>query len=363
MNPNTVSLYIEAEQDTLVGNFIPFNDNDPDIYDEFGNIIPDHLTGGEILECNFDIEYVASSLCTNYALNQIRNYNKRPDSWVRFKIYDENDRDRESDGGPYVNITRTGWTTKIETTPLLKKYSNWHQGTPFNDFFPKRLHVSIFPPSVHYGKAPAGCFPLALAKILTYFQYPDRFEYNGRVVNWENLNRSEYGFLSDDTSAPSLLRGISHGCDSWYFYEGTFTFPHKVSSYMRSIGLSNAHNKGYDFDIVVNMIDNGKPIIISSVPGINITNSHSWNIDGYKIKERTVTYFKPGTRDIDYQELDSCKMVHCDFGWRGTCNGYYISGVFKLDDPNSEKDNKNDPKNKTNFNHIIRIITYDKPRP
>lgn len=132
---------------------------------------------------------------------------------------------------------------------------------------------------------------------------------------------------------------------------------------MRSIGLSNAHNKGYDFDIVVNMIDNGKPIIISSVPGINITNSHSWNIDGYKIKERTVTYFKPGTRDIDYQELDSCKMVHCDFGWRGTCNGYYISGVFKLDDPNSEKDNKNDPKNKTNFNHIIRIITYDKPRP
>ncbi len=51
-------------------------------------------------------------------------------------------------------------------------------------------------------------------------------------------------------------------------------------------------------------------------------------------------------------------MVHCDFGWGGPCNGYYVDGIFKL---NSDKNDYDYPwlgVKDTNFNHHMRIITY-----
>ena len=46
---------------------------------------------------------------------------------------------------------------------------------------------------------------------------------------------------------------------------------------------------------------------------------------------------------------------------RKNCNWYYVSNVFKLNDPNSEKDNPNDYKNE-NYNTHVRIMTYGNPR-
>ena len=46
------------------------------------------------------------------------------------------------------------------------------------------------------------------------------------------------------------------------------------------------------------------------------------------------------------------------FGWGGSCNGYYVDGIFKL---NSDKNNYDYPwlgVKDTNFNHHMRIITY-----
>ena len=54
-------------------------------------------------------------------------------------------------------------------------------------------------------------------------------------------------------------------------------------------------------------------------------------------------------------------MVHCDFGWGGDCNGYYVSGVFKLNDPNSEKDSNSNKNHNKKYTSLITLITYDKP--
>ena len=53
-------------------------------------------------------------------------------------------------------------------------------------------------------------------------------------------------------------------------------------------------------------------------------------------------------------------MVHCDFGWSSKNNGYYVSGVFKLNDPNSEKDDPDNNGGSTNYNHLLKVITYTK---
>ncbi len=53
-------------------------------------------------------------------------------------------------------------------------------------------------------------------------------------------------------------------------------------------------------------------------------------------------------------------MVHCDYGYWGRSNGYYITGVFDRDskdailDPPGEKTKKY-----FNYNTYIHIVSYD----
>lgn len=94
-----------------------------------------------------------------------------------------------------------------------------------------------------------------------------------------------------------------------------------------------------------------------------IKKTHAWTIDGYKIRQRnkiTRTYIDGKLISTSYK-ADTCKMVHCDFGWGGHFNGYYVDGVFKLNSKENEYDDVNDTKKNTKFNHHIRIITYSKP--
>ena len=110
------------------------------------------------------------------------------------------------------------------------------------------------------------------------------------------------------------------------------------------------------------MIDKGCPVIIYAMPGIKITSSHAWIIDGYKIKTRdnVITRFQNGKVVSTKTESETSKMVHCDFGWGGKCNGFYVDGIFKLNNSENEFDNNNHNGN-TNYNHHKRIIVYDNP--
>ena len=53
-------------------------------------------------------------------------------------------------------------------------------------------------------------------------------------------------------------------------------------------------------------------------------------------------------------------IVHCNFGWNGLFNGYYVSGIFALKD--GEWDTRGNDYDKTKYNNYLKIITYDSPR-
>lgn len=355
INPNTVSLYDETKNDTFVGNF---SIDDIGAEDEDGNPIESTQSDVELASTP---ELVTSSLCASYALNEIREYEKM--EYLSQEPDDKAVDDDESSGGGYLTsrteTSRSTWSVKQSVSPILSKFVSWHQHSPFNDLSPKKRKYLFFG---RKRKAPAGCFPLAIAKILTHFEYPNIYTYNGYTVNWAELKKSYYSTVGRQ-SAASLLKGISSGCNSWYFYAGTFTFPSEATSYMRFVGLKNAHSHNYSFDRVTEMTEKGCPLIIYSVPGVNVFESHSWNIDGYKIKERTITtrtYIGDTLQETE-TNTETCKMVHCDFGWGGTCNGYYVSGVFKLNDPNIEHDFGTSNSEDTNYNNLLKVITYEKP--
>ena len=341
MNPNTVILYDETVMDTLVGNFR--------IYDE-------------------NPEVLTTRLCVSYALNEVAGYSSRG-STIGGGDDDNLPNDDPEQNPPFDNTPHgpqplkpwtetiiSPWSTTQLHEPILALYMNWHQDRPFNNLYPLRKNKGSGEDEVERTPAPAGCFPLAIAKILAHYEIDEK--YNDKTINWEELKKDFNSTLGAE-SAENLLRDISKGCLCWYFAEGTFTFPGNALLYMRNHGLPNAHNNEYSFEGVTGMIDNDKPLIIYSVPGKDVASSHSWNIDGYKIKQRSITTTTyQGSNVLESStEIETISMVHCDFGWGGKCNGYYVSNVFKLDDPAAELDSIRYNVS-TYYNNYIHIITY-----
>lgn len=334
MNPNTVSLYVPEENDTLVGNFDETDDEDvtranPDS--------PEGLRGRMV-----------GALCLAYTIDHI--------------IDDDGRIIGGGGGGGSSTRTETleSWATEKFTPSLLATYKYWKQSSPFNDLCPERRKFVLLGDKK---KAAAGCFPLAISKIMTHFENPNRFTYNGYTVDWAQL-KTNFNSTVGLKSAAALLRGVGVSCDSWYFYQGTFTFPNKATSYMRFIGYNNAHSRNYSFSRVTEMIDKGCPLIIYGVPGINIFNSHAWNIDGYKVKVKTTTTrtYVGNSLQNETTRTESLQMVHCDFGWEGAYNGYYVSGVFDSRDSRTEFDsNAYNQSKKRKYNTLMKVITYDKP--
>lgn len=352
MNPNTVDLYIDSIKDTLVGNFLVDNFDE---VDENGNPIS---TDYNILDTIPSNDLLSTSLCIDYAKNEIdREYRRRND--LEVKIGDCGGNSGGNGGSNIRTVADTSaWTIKSKVLPMLTNYAYWHQHSPFNDLYPYRRTFLCFGSKK---KAPAGCFPLAIAKLLSYYHCPHILKYYGYTIDWDELN-FYYNSTEGRKSAAHLLKMISEKCQSWYFKQGTFTFPDKASKAMVFFGLKNAKTYRYTWERARTMLDNGCPFIIYSVPGARINESHAWNIDGYKIKERTITYntYTNGTLTNKRTETEILNMVHCDFGSPIKGNGYYISGVFNQKGSNYELDagsNRGD----TNYNNYIHLVMYDKP--
>lgn len=202
---------------------------------------------------------------------------------------------------------------------------------------------------------------LATAYVITYWKYPERFTINDININWDNI-RNRWKNISDSLSISALTRDIGVSCLSIYSPEGTFTFPSLAAKYLKDI-YKNVKYQKYDSEEVRNALNNGCPIIICSIPGLKLSDAHAWNIDGYKYKNVTVVtkYYKNGVyKKTTRMSKDPEMMVHCNFGWRGRCNGYYTSGVFNLN--KGELDNPSGKRDNTIYNNYLKIITYDAPR-
>lgn len=328
MNPNTVTLYDENAGDTLVGNFSIYN---VDEVDENGNHV---ITQEDADASNLPMQNMMPSMLARYAYLQKKGIKPRVD------LIDEDESYKEEQ-------SVSEWRD-IKTSPsILSAYKGWHQNSPYNSHSHNRRKWCIFG---HQAKAPVGCFPLAIAKVMTYFRFPSNY------ANWDDFN------IKQSAELPKMLRRIGDDCKSQYFYNGTFTFPIFARKFMRKVGFKNVESWNYSFERVLNMLNNGCPVIVYGMHNYNLRSSHSWNIDGYKLKERIVTIkrYNHGRLFDTYSYKETQKMVHCDFGWGEKFNGYYISGVFDTASKSVEFDGERGKKNKKYNNHL-RILMFDNP--
>ena len=55
---------------------------------------------------------------------------------------------------------------------------------------------------------------------------------------------------------------------------------------------------------------------------------HAWVLDGIKSLRRKVTQINIFTNEVVDVSFQKKELVHCNFGWGGIDNGYYLSKAF-----------------------------------
>ena len=219
--------------------------------------------------------------------------------------------------------------------PLL-----WWQRSPFNNLCPTN--------SAGEHKR-AGCVPLATAMIMAYNRTPANFSINGHRINWDEIWKVENALIFPGSpigeyDAALLIRAIGLFCDTFYTSGWSFTFPQRAKDFLYDWGYTNAtKHSGYDENLIIPMLQNNKPVWIAAISGV--LDGHAWVIDGLMRQRRGSQ-----TREL----------LHCNWGWLGQCNGYFVSGVFKTTERVSKDTAYGDGVGEQDFNFSwwYRIITY-----
>ncbi len=319
INPNTVDFYIEKEDDYLIGNL------DTSGYELLNQYAIGNGDSGNRITLDNQLQLLILEYAVNYAKNCIKginvNDNKMTDKPVG--VWDPVPGGSPTNDGTETNVVVKG--------PLLSKFVEWRQSPYLN---------KSFKPVGDRDHALTGCYPLALAKILTYNCKPQIITYNDSTVHLDIIGNDIKG---ESPESARFLWIIAEWCDAKYFRNGTFVFPKKAKKFLSDCRYSNVKLKKYSFDRIKNMIDNNHPLAICGMPDLDLKRAHAWNIDGYRTSKR-------GINDI--------KMIHCDFGWGGNYNGYYVDNCFNLGSDDNIYDGRHENDDRT-LNSYNRLLMYE----
>lgn len=217
----------------------------------------------------------------------------------------------------------------------------WDQGSPYNN------------EAVLIGnkRAAAGCVATAAAQLVSAFRYPP--SYRGITLDWELLTKktrdlsfNEYQKYS--MQASFLFRKIGDRLgNSWGLAEedGTGAHTSDIPGVLWDMGYSHPSRlTSFNADGIISSITQNCPVIVSGFQEEYTTGwfifsatrhriGHAWISDGYLRQERTVKKVYRQTGKVLDTKIESRVLLHCNWGWGGSSNGYFIPGVFDAKNP------------------------------
>ena len=248
------------------------------------------------------------------------------------------------------------WKTVREVPRMIN--TAWTQSTENNDIFNKYCpEVGL----IWKRKAPAGCVCIALSQIIAYHEYPYNLTCNRVPIDYPEIkkiysyDKRKYEGSDEGKEMLALFcSGVGGWCRTKYgsiFGEAWgFAWPSDAKYCLETFEYKNVSlNWSYDERQVLKSLDNGCPVFMSAIAGL--ISGHAWVIDGY-MKRNYVS--SSGT------VKESQTLVHCNWGWGGSCNGYFTSGIFRTKDAATYDFTSRNSEN-YNFWYAFNTITYDKP--
>lgn len=223
----------------------------------------------------------------------------------------------------------------VSTKHVLTNYGpfvqvQWGQRSPYNN--------CCF--DANGNQAVAGCVATAIAQVLSYYKHPSSIQitYDAtsytQSLNWNEIithvNSASCNTCSTHSNQiAKLFRQIGEIVEMNYGVTSSGAFAYKISRVFDEFGYSHGYYQNYNTSIATNSLSQNQIILMI---GDNGEVGHAWVLDGYQdVRIDNTEYTRPlGTINWIEGETHSsyASYNHLNWGWNGTCNGYYLTSVF-----------------------------------
>ena len=282
-----------------------------------------------------------------------------------------NERDAPWNSFPQDSVEIFWTTLNVENTHGNRLACNWGQSPKFNNHCPVLSNGD---------RAYAGCLPIAVAQIMYY--HGKNATYGGYYYDWSIMHQ-----IVNANSCPMYAGG-------WY----------NVAKFVRALGdstnLRASYNIGgtpskwarapqtflnfdysnggvctdYNYWNLSYDIVHGYPVLLCGSSDIIIpsnvksqsdtsyTSTHAWVADQFVRVLRRVEVYNKYTWDLIYTADVYQYYIHCNWGWNGWYNGFFLSEHFDYLDPLVIPNKSQvDTINGTAFKYLLRQITGIRP--
>lgn len=245
------------------------------------------------------------------------------------------------------NYTFSNWVYNSGNISSITK-TDWNQRSPYNSGIEAVKGQNYL----------TGCGATSVAQIIAFHEFPkqtttiikeilnknwDKTKFWDGKYNWELMkeySRANYLSTEGKSMVGALMYQVAEGIQSSYGTSATSSYSKNYSKFLESIGYSTGVEQPYSFETIKKSIDNKCPLIITGaskkITKINkflwwswetttgYEGGHAFIIDGYCNMKCTATN---RTNKSDVQTFTT-NYVHCNLGWGGSCDGYYIDNVL-----------------------------------
>lgn len=231
----------------------------------------------------------------------------------------------------------------------VKLKTIWGQRSPYDMYCP--------------AGCPTGCVMTATAQILSYFQtvrsvqYYDKGITNSSSLNWTQIIsdcNNNNGAL-DRTRTPQsavqvahLMRYLGLTFNASYSPSGTGAVSSTAVNWLKTAGGLSSTTNLYTFkcaDVYPALMSD--KLIYARANDVNTGGGHAWVIDGI------VIYNFDSSRPPYY-------FLHCNWGWNGDCDGYYLNGAFDSDSYVNGNAQQGNGSIRYKFNHNVQMAIVGK---
>lgn len=274
------------------------------------------------------------------------------------------------ENSPYTRIFKESTITS-QVGPLLK--TKWDQVFPYNIRCLSNYKTSYDDCFEEYLLDKAGCVSVAIAQICAYYQHPS--SYNGYTYNWDYIttveslrktlknNPNEAGY-NEALAISHLIRACGIAADIKFGKDKSGTkFKKAKKAFENYLGYSADRKVGFHGGDIIDELNAARPVFQSAKQNWTERTGHAWVIDGYRkchIKEikaayQDETYLEEVDRRILHESDEF--YYHCNFGWGGIANGYYLGKIFDTSQgPIMEEENEGGRTEEDAFDYKYRAL-------
>ena len=197
--------------------------------------------------------------------------------------------------------------------------ATWHQRSPYNYY----CDVIYDANGDSIGKAVAGCGPIALSQVMSYFQYPSSV--NGNAFDWSAITAypAYFDYNYNGKATAFLIKKVGEAAHADYG-ESTSTTVNGLRDALSAFGYLHSGPSDFSYTDIRSSLSNSYPVVAMGVRDGGF--GHAWIIDKYRRERYLVTYY------YTYPPYDVYKRIyysrpyyyHCNWGRGYGYNGWCI---------------------------------------